>query len=57
MPRSWSASKRIKHPLVYRQSRPEKGFERKDILELFRFIDCLMNLPEALEILFEETLE
>jgi hypothetical protein len=34
-----------------------KGFERKDILELFRFIDWLMILPEALEIRFEETLQ
>lgn len=35
----------------------QKGFGREDILELFRFIDWLMVLPEALENQFEETLQ
>jgi hypothetical protein len=34
-----------------------KGFAREDILELFRFIDWLMVLPEALENQFEATLQ
>ena len=34
-----------------------KGFDREDILELFRFIDWLMVLPETLENQFETTLQ
>jgi hypothetical protein len=34
-----------------------KGLGREAILELFRFIDWLMVLPEALENRFEETLQ
>ena len=32
----------------------ERGFRREDILELFRFIDWLMALPENLELRFSE---
>ncbi len=32
----------------------ERGFSREDILELFRFIDWLMALPEELEHRFDE---
>jgi hypothetical protein len=34
----------------------QRGYEKKDILELFRFIDWLMALPEELEISFMEAL-
>ena len=34
----------------------ERGYERQDVLELFRFIDWVMVLPEALEVDFEQTL-
>ena len=32
----------------------EQGFSREDILELFRFIDWLMALPEEMERCFDE---
>jgi hypothetical protein len=32
----------------------ERGYERQDILELFRFIDWVMRLPEDLEDRFDE---
>ncbi len=32
----------------------ERGYERQDILELFRFIDWLIRLPKGLEIQFRE---
>lgn len=35
----------------------KNGFGRENILELFRFIDGLMVLPEVLENQFEETLQ
>ena len=35
----------------------EKGYDRQDILELYRFIDWLIQLPEALEIQFQRELE
>ncbi|MFP4350475.1 MAG: hypothetical protein ACLFQY_19455 [Desulfococcaceae bacterium] len=31
----------------------ERGYDKKDILELFRFIDWLITLPEDLEIAFK----
>ena len=34
----------------------EKGYSKKDILELFRFIDWLMKLPDDLDRRFDETL-
>jgi len=33
-----------------------KGYERKDILELFRFIDWIMTLPPAMEMQFKEAI-
>ncbi|NCJ06207.1 hypothetical protein GS597_06675 [Synechococcales cyanobacterium C] len=35
----------------------ERGFERKDILNLFRFIDWVLMLPRALEEQFQDELE
>jgi hypothetical protein len=34
----------------------ERGYQRKDILELFRFIDWLLSLPEELRQRFDEQL-
>ena len=34
----------------------ERGYNRKDVLELFRLIDWLMTLPEGLEIAFRQQL-
>jgi hypothetical protein len=34
----------------------QRGYTREEILELFRFIDWVMVLPEDLETRFEETL-
>lgn len=34
----------------------ERGYERQDIMELFRFIDWLMELPEDIEKQFQEEL-
>ena len=33
-----------------------RGYKRKDVLELFRFIDWLLALPEDLELSFTESL-
>ena len=35
----------------------EKGYERQDILDLFRFIDWMLELPQALETEFWQTIE
>ncbi|MFH0726378.1 MAG: hypothetical protein V2B19_08535 [Pseudomonadota bacterium] len=35
----------------------EKGFPRKDILNLFRFIDWMMKLPDDLEKVFWEEMK
>jgi hypothetical protein len=35
----------------------ERGYERQDILNLYRFIDWLMQLPEDLELEFRRDLE
>lgn len=35
----------------------EKGYERQDILDLFRFIDWMLELPQALETDFWQTIE
>lgn len=35
----------------------EKGYERQDILDLFRFIDWMLELPQALESEFWQTIE
>jgi flagellar biosynthesis/type III secretory pathway protein FliH len=48
---------RLEWKLRFVKALYRKGFERKDIIELFRFIDWLMILPKDLEIRFEETLE
>lgn len=35
----------------------ERGYNKEDILELFRLVDWMMTLPEELQISFEEQLE
>ena len=35
----------------------DRGFSRGDVLEIFRFIDWMMTLPEALERGFEREIE
>jgi hypothetical protein len=35
----------------------EQGYERQDILNLYRFIDWLLELPEGLELAFQQEIE
>jgi hypothetical protein len=35
----------------------EQGYERQDILNLYRFIDWLLELPEGLELEFQQEIE
>jgi hypothetical protein len=35
----------------------EQGYERRDILNLYRFIDWLLELPEGLELAFQQEIE
>jgi hypothetical protein len=41
---------------IYLRPFLERGYERKDILELFRLIDWLLTLPDQLAVAFREDL-
>ena len=44
-------------PHIHNEIDWRKGYDRQDILELYRFIDWLMNLPEKLELEFRQKLQ